>query len=178
MNSESSLQRLLMWRADRAEGSAPPPPRAARLLELCQPWWAQTPEHFRRLLTSLDAIHVRYGHAMVDAEARGRGHPVPAIVARQNVELRALAHVGFFKLDGRRLRLRFQLQPPLDAAEARVDATFVALEAPTPLFEAPALLSAGEYRVDVELPDALAASWAQLKVTDRMPFRFLIRSHL
>jgi hypothetical protein len=176
MNSESSLHRLLTWRAQQAETSAPPPPRAARLLELARPWWSRMPERFDELLAQLGAIHVRYGHAMVAGEPRGRGFPVPAIVERKNVEVSSLAHIGYFHLEGGRLRLRFQLQPPLEPAEPRVDATFVAHDEPAVLIEAKATLGpAGEYRIDVELPTTLAASWAALKVTDRMPFRFIIR---
>jgi hypothetical protein len=32
-----------------------------------------------------------------------------------------------------------------------------------------------EYRVDVELPSELAAAWESLRVTDPMPFRFILR---
>jgi hypothetical protein len=134
------------------------------------------PERFQDLLGQLGAIHVRYGHAMVAGEPRGRGFPVPTIVERKNVEVSSLAHIGYFQLEGGRLRLRFQLQPALELGEPNVHATFVAHDEPTVLLEARATLGpAGEYRIDVELPAALAESWAALKVTDRMPFRFIIR---
>jgi hypothetical protein len=176
MNAESSFQRLLTWRAQQAEASAPPPPRAACLLELARPWWTRMPTRFQELLGQLGAIHVRYGHAMVAGEPRGRGFPVPAIVERKNAEVSSLAHIGYFHLEGGRLRLRFHLQPALESAETSVNATFVADDEPTVLLEAKAILGpAGEYRIDVELPATLAASWAALKVTDRMPFRFIIR---
>jgi hypothetical protein len=45
-----------------------------------------------------------------------------------------------------------------------------------PILSAQADLSGdGEYRVDVELPSELAAAWESLKVTDPMPFRFILR---
>jgi hypothetical protein len=33
----------------------------------------------------------------------------------------------------------------------------------------------GEYPLDADLPEELAANWESLKVTDRMPFRFILR---
>jgi hypothetical protein len=46
----------------------------------------------------------------------------------------------------------------------------------SPILSAEAALSGdGEYRVDVELSSELAAAWESLKVTDPMPFRFILR---
>ena len=57
------------------------------------------------------------------------------------------------------------------------EATFVADESARPLLCAPAILSVeSEYRIDAELPEELAQGWERLKVTDRLPFRLILRS--
>jgi hypothetical protein len=74
-----------------------------------------------------------------------------------------------------RLRLRFQLAP-IPRHERVFDVTFVSEAGLQPILSAQADLSGdGEYRVDVELPSELAAAWESLKVTDPMPFRFILR---
>src|SRR3712207_1105189 len=76
----------------------------------------------------------------------------------------------------RKLRLRFQLEASPDKAEPTFEVTFVSDAVPRPLLAANATASVGdEYRLDAELSDELAASWTQLRVTDRMPFRFILR---
>ena len=74
-----------------------------------------------------------------------------------------------------RLRLRFQLAP-VTMHERVFEVTFVSEAGFQPILSAYADLSSdGEYRVDVELPSELAAAWESLKVTDPMPFRFILR---
>lgn len=175
MKTELPIERLLAWRVAQAETDAPPAPRAARLLELSRAWWERWPESFDRLVAQLGNIRVNYGHAMV-AEPRGRGYPVPAVVARTNVEIGSLAEILYFNVASSRLRLRFQVQPVLDPAEPRLEVTFVAVDEPRALFVATAVLApSDEYRVDAEIPEAVARAWAEIKVTDRMPFRFVLR---
>jgi hypothetical protein len=76
--------------------------------------------------------------------------------------------------DGR-LRLRFQLAP-VPRNDYAYEITFVSETGLRPILSASADLSGDdEYRVDVELPGELAAAWESLKVTDPMPFRFILR---
>jgi hypothetical protein len=76
--------------------------------------------------------------------------------------------------DGK-LRLRFHLDP-IPKTERVFEVTFISEGALKPIFSAYASLSVdGEYRLDADLPEDLATTWESLKVTDRMPFRFLLR---
>jgi hypothetical protein len=75
--------------------------------------------------------------------------------------------------DGR-LRLRFQLAP-VPRSDPAFEVTFVSESALRPILSAYADLSGDdEYRVDVELPTELVTAWESLKVTDPMPFRFIL----
>lgn len=170
------VEQLLEWRSAQAEAEAPPAPRAARLLERARPWWQRQPERFAALAAALDGLHARFGHAS-DPGAGHRGSiPVPAVIVWTNLETNSLAHILYFHLRGRTLRLRFQLQSTPDTPERNLDATFVAADSQTPLFSALASLApGGEYRLELELPAAFAEAWAHLRVTDRMPFRFILR---
>jgi hypothetical protein len=174
MKKELSIEQVLAWRLAQAEADAPPAPRAARLLEMSRTWWERWPETFDRLIAQLGNVRANFGHAMV-AEPRSRGYPVPTVVARTNVEISSLAEILYFNVNGSRIRLRFQVLPALAPAAPRLEITFVAVDQPSPLFVAPAVLApGGEYRVDAEMPGALARAWAEIKVTDRMPFRFVL----
>jgi hypothetical protein len=74
--------------------------------------------------------------------------------------------------------LRFQLDPVPQVARG-YDVTLVSEKALQPVLFARASLSMdGEYRLDAELPEDLATTWESLKVTDRMPFRFILRPAL
>jgi hypothetical protein len=74
-----------------------------------------------------------------------------------------------------RLRLRFQLDP-IPRVEPGFEVTFVSEAALRPILSAYATLSVdGEYRLDADLPEDLAANWESLRVTDPMPFRFILR---
>ncbi|MCX6954443.1 MAG: hypothetical protein NTV51_20005 [Verrucomicrobia bacterium] len=176
MKTESSLERLIGWRAAEAEADAPPAPRAGRLLEHARPWWQRQPERLRALASALEGMHARFGHAMEPEGGRGGSHPVPAVIARTNVETNSLADILYLNLRGRTLRLRFLLRAPSASAEPAMEVTFVAPDGPQALFAAVATQTpAGEYRLELELPDAVAQAWAHLRVTDRMPFRFILR---
>jgi hypothetical protein len=176
MNEEMNLAQLLRWRVAQAEADAPPAPRAARLLALTEPWWRRWPERFALLAAGLEGMHTRVGHAMEQDAGRGGSHPVPAVVARTNVETHSLADILYINLRDGTLRLRFQLRPMPDSPEARMEVTFVAHDTPQPLFTAPATLAPrGEYRLEIELPGETARAWQHLRVTDRMPFRFILR---
>ena len=178
MSNEISIEQLLRWRAARAETEAPPAPRAARLLELGRPWWETWPERFHRLVERLGSIQIAYGHAMAEpVEAPRSGYPVPALVVRRVEELETSVSVLYLGVREGRLRLRFQLEKAIVHAPDAFEATFVAHGFTRPLFSAPAVLSVdNEYRIDCELPEKLARDWKELKVTDRMPFRLILRS--
>jgi hypothetical protein len=102
---------------------------------------------------------------------------VPVLLLRADQEIAASARLLYFTARDGELRLRFSLDLPPevdDAPAAAWEVTFVG-EGAVPLFVAVATLSLErEYRVEAGLPATLVASWAGLKVTDRMPFRFIL----
>jgi hypothetical protein len=176
MKMEPPVQRLLKWRTALAEAEAPPAPRAARLLERARPWWQRQPERFAALAAALNGMHAHFGHAMDPGAGQGSGIPVAAVLLWTNLETNSLAHILYFHVRARTLRLRFQLQNTPEAPERDLDVTFVAAESHQPLFSAFATFApGGEYRIELDLPAALAEAWAPLRVTDRMPFRFILR---
>lgn len=177
MKTKVPISQLLRWRLKQAEAEAPPAPRAARLLEKVRPWWETWPEQFRSLAHRLGRIQVAYGHAMAEPRPARGGFPVAALLALANQELEARARVLYLNVRNGRLMFRFQLDAVAAQLPERLDATFVAEPSARPLLSAPAMLSVdSEYRIDTELPADLANQWGQLKVTDRMPFRLLLRS--
>jgi len=168
------VETLLRWRLSRAEAEAPPAPRAARLLELARPWWERWPDRFQSLVERLGRIQIACGHAMTEPRRDGSGLPVPAVIFRTAEDLETSVRVVCFAIRDGRLRLRFQLD---GQAHESLDVTFIADPATRPLLSAQATLSPdGEYRIDAELPEELERSWAFVKVTDRMPFRLILRS--
>lgn len=177
MNTKIPIEELLRWRAARAEAEAPPAPRAVRLLEMARPWWEIWPKRFQSFVERLGRIQVAYGHAMTEPRQSHSGHPVPALIVRAVEELETSARVLYLNVRDGRLRLRFQLDAATTLAQESFEVTFVADESARPLFSAPAILSVdSEYRIDTELSEELAHGWEQLKVTDRMPFRLIVRS--
>lgn len=176
MNMETPFERLIAWRAAQAEADAPPAPRAGHLLERARPWWQVHPDRFLAWFAQLDAIEVRIGHAMEPAAGRSVSFPVPALIARTHVETSSLADILYFHLRGRTLRLRFQLHTRPELPDTHMEVTFVAAESAEPLLSAVATVApGGEYRLEVDLPAAVANAWGHLRVTDRMPFRFILR---
>lgn len=174
MNHKFSVEELLRWRLARAEAEAPPAPRGARLLELARPWWERWPERFQAYVERLGRIQVAYAHAMAEP-ARGRtGHPVPTLIA--GAELETAARVLYFSVRDGRLRLRFQLDVASEHAEQDYDVTFVLEPGGRPVLFSNAVASVdNEYRLDADLPEELAVSWEALRVTDRMPYRLILR---
>jgi hypothetical protein len=177
MPRERSIEQLLRWRLALAEADAPPPPRAATLLALARPWWERWPERFRAQAERLRAMPLAYGYAMAGSPAPPghAGYPVPVLIAHAS-DTEAYARVLYFVVRDGRLRLRFALDGTPGAREPAFDAAFVGDASEQPLCVARAEQAQnGEYRVDVELPPDVAGSWASLKVTDRMPFRLILR---
>jgi hypothetical protein len=171
------VETLLRWRLSQAEAEAPPAPRAARLLELARPWWERWPERFQSLVERVGRIQIAYGHAMTEPRRDGSGFPVPTVIFRTAEELETSVRVVYFAIRDGRLRLRFQLDAAIGQAHESFDVTFIAGPAARPLLSAQATLSMdSEYRIDTELPEELARNWVLLKVTDRMPFRLILRS--
>jgi hypothetical protein len=177
MKRISTVEQLLRWRLARAEAEAPRAPRAADLLELARPWWETWPERFHSLVELVGRIQFVYGHAMTEKSQSRVGYPVPAVVAREGEELAAFARVLYFNVRDGRVRLRFQLDGGPGHAPETFEVTFVAEHEGRPLVSAPATLSVeSEYRLDAELSEELARDWEDLKVTDRMPFRLILRT--
>lgn len=177
MNTEVTIEELLRWRVAQAECQAPPPPRAARLLELARPWWETWPEKFQLLVERVGRIQVAYGHAMAEPAQSRTGHPVAALIVCGVEEAEACARVLYLNVRDGRLRMRFQLDAAPTSTPQCFEATFVAAAGTAPLLSASAVLSVdSEYRIETELPEELARPWKLLKVTDRMPFRLILRS--
>jgi hypothetical protein len=178
MKSELAVEQLLRWRLARAEAEAPPAPRATHLLELARPWWERWPERFQLLVERVGRIQTAYGYAMAEPSRTRCGHPVAALVVRAAAELETSARVLYFNVRDGRLRLRFQLDAtPRQAQE--FDVTFINDKDQRPLLCARATWSVDcEYRVDTEISEELARDWEPLKVTDRMPFRLILRAEM
>lgn len=176
MNTAYPFDQLLQWRLTQAEAAAPPAPRAARLLELARPWWEVWPVRFQQLAERLNAIHVAFGHAMAEPPRAQPEPVVPAIVMRTATEFETSARILYVSVRDGRLRMRFQLDAAGEDAAAAFEVTFVAAATPTPLLSATATGSVNnEYSVEEDLPAELAEAWETLRVTDRMPFRFILR---
>lgn len=177
MNSTPDVEQLLRWRLTRAENDAPPAPRAARLIELSRPWWERWPEQYRAVAGRLTLLQVGLGHAMDEPQASRSGFPVAALIVRVREELATSVRILYFNAQGRRLRLRFEIETLTDPVEPRFDATFVSASGEgAPLFSTTAESSTNrEFRIDSDLPDTLVSEWRALKATDRMPFRLILR---
>jgi hypothetical protein len=112
---------------------------------------------------------------MSDLKHGHGGHPVPTLISRDDEEVESPVRVLYVNVRDGRLRLRFQIDP-VPRIEPGFDVTFVSDGGLRPILSAYASLSVdGEYRLDAELPEELAVTWESLKVTDRMPFRFILR---
>ena len=175
MKREFDIGQLLQWRLERAEAEAPLPPEGLRLLELARPWWEVWPDRFRAYARRLGAVQVSYGYAMSELPHGRSGHPVPTLITRDDEELEAPARVLYMHVRDGRLRLRFQLDP-VPRMERRFEVTFVSDGTLRPILFTHAVLTVdNEYRLDAELPPEFATTWEALKVTDQMPFRFILR---
>ena len=176
MSAEFTIQDLLRWRLARAEADAPPAPRAKQLLDAARPWWDAWPERFQRYLERLQGIQVAYGHAMTEVAPGRSGHLVPTLVTGTDEEIETAARIVYFSVRDERLRLRFQLEPGSEQPQAEYEVTFVSDPGARPLFSASATASVeNEYRLDADLSAELANAWEALKVTDRMPYRLILR---
>ena len=100
---------------------------------------------------------------------------MPTLISINEDEVESPARVLYMNVRDGRLRLRFHLDP-IPRVEQGFEVTFVSEGALQPILSAYASLSVdGEYRLDADLPEDLASRWESLKVTDRMPFRFILR---
>lgn len=174
MNDESNLGRLVQWRQEQAEHEAPPAPRASRLLALSRPWWEEFPERSRALLDRLAGMQVVYGHAKVETLEERAGHAVPALWVSDPDEIQTSVQVLYLSVRANQLRLRFKVAAPVAVAGAPLEVLLVS-EGSRPVTSAMAQSAVGaEYRVEFDLPEVLAEIWAALKVTDKLPFRFVL----
>jgi hypothetical protein len=176
MTKAIGIESLLQWRRQRAEAEASPALSGAHLLKLVRPWWEMWPERFAASARQLAAVQLSYGYAMAHPPHGHSGHPVAALISRDdNRDQEAPVRILYMSVRDGRLRLRFQLAP-VPRNDPAFEVTFVSETGLRPILSASADLSGGnEYRVDVELPSELAAAWESLKVTDPMPFRFILR---
>jgi hypothetical protein len=175
-SDDAAIQELLHWRLRQAEAEAPPAPSAARLLALTRPWWEAWPERFQALVERLGRIQVACAYALTEPRDSRGGHPVPALIVLAEEEMESSARLLYLEVRNGRLRLRFQLDAALEPAARSLDVTFVPetpMEAP---FSATAVLSLDrEYHLDAELPEEVARRWAVWKVSQRIPYRLILR---
>lgn len=179
---DQDLAVLLRWRAARAAEEAPPPPSARLLLDLARPWWERWPDRLRARAERLRAMPLAFGYAMTAAERQREAHPVPTLVVADDEtdggDVEAWSRVSYLSVHDGRLRLRFRLEGARGEAVQpgrAFEATFVLDGDESPRLAARAEQSqSGEYRIDTGLPDDLTDRWAGLKVTDRLPFRFVL----
>jgi hypothetical protein len=184
MSRPLPVEVVLRWRLARAAANAPPAPRASHLLELARPPWELWPARWRATVERLRQVQVVYGHAMTAADRRAGGYPVPVVVAGAGADgdVEGFAQVRYLSVVEGQLRLRFALDVAVTAAEAALEVLFVAEDGGDgPASDAPVLVANAtrsverEYRLAAELPSELARTWAQLRVTDPMPFRLVLR---
>ena len=176
MKTQIVIEQLLRWRLAKAVAEAPSPPRAQRLLETARPWWETWPEQFQLLVERVGKIQLAVGHAMAEPRPGQTGHPIAVVVTRSGEPMDASARVLYFDVREGRLRIRFLVNFTPEPSERRFEVTFVADPNGTPLFSAVATVCVdSEYRLDAEISAELAQQWEKLKVTDRMPFRLILR---
>jgi hypothetical protein len=174
-SSHITIGELLRWRLQQAEAEAPPAPSAERLLALVCPWWETWPEQFEDLVGRLSRIQIAFGHAMTKPGQTPGGHPIPVLINHLADKVEGSARVLYLNVRDGQLRLRFHLDGVKPPAPRSFEATFVTDDL-RPLFSATANQAVdSEYRIDANLAPELAQSWKQLKVTDRMPFRLILR---
>ena len=175
MKKSVAVEDLLRWRRERAEAEAPAAPSAMHLLKLAEPWWELWPERFAASVRRLSAIQLSYGYAMAHPPHGHTGHPVAALISSDDEDQESPARILYMSVREGRLRLRFQLTP-VPRKDNAFEVTFVSESGLRPILSAYADLSGdNEYRVDVELPSELVVAWESIKVTDPMPFRFILR---
>ena len=175
MRKEFDIEQLLRWRLDRAESEAPTPPSALYLLRRARPWWEIAPERFAASVRRLAQVQVSYGYAMPELHHGHGGHPVPTVISHNDQDVESPARMLYVSVRDGRLRLRFELDP-VPRIERGYEVIFISEDELKAVLWAEASLSVdGEYRLDTELPEDLAKNWESLKVTDRMPFRFILR---
>jgi hypothetical protein len=122
-------------------------------------------------------MDIAFGHAMTDSSHARTGYPVTALVDHAGEELETFARVLYLSLRDRRLCFRFHLNANFQPAVESFEATFISEDKMAPVLSASAARSVdNEYRVDLQVSEELAREWGNLKVTDRMPFRLLLRS--
>ena len=176
MSTKIPLAELLHWRLAQAEAQAPPPPRAAELLALVRPWWEKWPEQFQMFVERLGKMQIAYGHAMAEPGPSRVVHPISTLILQRVEQLETSARVLYIEVREGRLRLRFQLDAAPAPDQNMFEVTFICDADAKPLLAAEAARSVHtEYRLEAELPDDVARKWASLRVTDRMPFRFILR---
>jgi hypothetical protein len=173
MSDGITVEALLRWRLTRAEGMAPPPPRAADLLDLVRPWWERWPDQLRTMVERLGGMQVAYGYALALPQVGRLGFPVPTLIARPD-GFETFARVLYLSARDGWLRLRFQLDGDAGPTELAYDVTLVS-ESGQPILWTRAVHSMNsEYRLDAEIDNALESSWDSLRATDRMPFRLIL----
>jgi hypothetical protein len=179
MSKKTPLEQLLRWRLKQAEAGAPPPPKAAQLLQSARPWWEKRPKDFRSQMGHLRKFQSANSHAATNKRRKGNGILVPALLVCKEVESENYALVTHLNLLETKLRLRFKLETKLPSVEQNLEVTFISNATLTPMFYVTTtVLADNTFQIDTELPVEIAKDWEQLKLTDPMPFGLIIHSNL
>ena len=179
MKTGTTTEQLVRWRFAGAEAEAGPPPCAAQLLKMTRPWWEVWPGQFHALIERLGQMQVAYGHAMEVQAPANQGHLVAALVVGDGKTLETYARMVYLKIRDRQLLLRFQLTTTDLEAKAGYEVTLVANDTSQPLLSVAAVLTLdNEYRMEAAIPEQLVREWGPLKVSEKMPFRLILRDDL
>jgi hypothetical protein len=176
MKPQATIEQLLhCLRLTKAGVEAPRPPSASSLLARARPWWELMPEQLDAWIERLLNIQLVYGHALEECSHSSTA-PVAALIVGTDTQKEAWARLLYINLQSDRLRLRFQLDGECDPMAPEIEVAFVSPATRSSLLYGLAVRShESEYRLDTALPAELAAEWKQYKVTDQLPFRFILR---
>jgi len=177
MKKKLPVEKLLRWRFETARAEAPPAPPAASLLAFARPWWETSPERFQLAIQRLGSIQIAHAHPTSKSpQSRIRGR-VPTLLVRTAEEIETSVCILSMSLSEGRMQLSFQCETRPEPDEQMFEATLVSEATAKPLFCALTDKSLdNEYRLSAKLSDDLAKEWERLKLTDRMPFRLILRS--
>jgi hypothetical protein len=176
LKTKIPVKELLCWRLEKATAEAPPAPAAASLLALARPWWETSPARFQSAIQKLNSIPSAQAHSICESGHLPASNPMPTLILRTAEEQEASLRMLSIGVKNGRMQLSFQFETVAGPEEQEFELTFVSELTSKPLFRTHAAKSAsGEYWLEAELPSELAENWKRLKVTDRLPFRLILR---
>jgi hypothetical protein len=171
------VEKLLRWRFEKARTEAPLPPSAASLVSFARPWWETSPERFQLVVRRLGSIQIAHGRPTSKSpQSRVRGR-VPTLLVRTAEEIEISVCILSLSLNKGRMQISFKCETMPEPDEQMFEATLVSEGTSRPFLCALTDKSLdNDYRLSAKVPDDLAKEWERLKLTDRMPFRLILRS--